>query len=114
MGFYDNGKQINGNVNFRAQSQVCGNPQLTHARAVCCRELVYTDVTNGRMVPNVTFFYDGERMKYDTAESRCVGYGKDLCFYEGSSFLPSQSGDFRFQGYGWTNVDCAINVKINK
>ena len=74
-------------------------------------------------------------MKYDTAHDRvsskerryafmlhvsltlvcrqCVDYGKDMCFFEKANIKGTPNDGFR-KGYSWTNLDCSINVKVNK
>jgi len=110
LGFYNNGKQIQLRDNWR-RGQMCANTDLAHAREACCREDRVSEVSPAVMESNVTYFYDGERMRYDTARDRCVAFGRDLCFYEG--LVIKSSTDSRKLGYHWTNRDCAINVKVN-
>ena len=110
LGFYNNGKQIQLRENV-ARGQMCANADLAHAREACCREYRHSEVISAVMVSNVTYFYDGERMTYDTARDRCVAYGRDLCFYEW--VIANPTDDNRKKGYHWTNKDCAINVKVN-
>jgi len=110
LGFYNNGKQIQLRDNWR-RGQMCANTDLAHAREACCREDRVSEVNPAMMESNVTYFYDGERMRYETARDRCVAYGRDLCFYEWLEI--KSSNDSRKLGYHWTNRDCAINVKVN-
>jgi hypothetical protein len=110
LGFYNNGKQIQLRDNWR-RGQMCANANLTHAREACCREDRVDEVSVAVMVTNVTYFYEGERMTYDTARNRCMAYGRDLCFYETVAIKPLD--DYRKKGYHWTNKECSINVKVN-
>lgn len=110
LGFYNNGKQIQLRDNWR-RGQMCANSDLAHAREACCREVRADEVTWAVMVTNVTYYYDGERMKYDTARNRCTEYGLDLCLFQKVEIKPVN--DYRKTGYHWTNKDCSINVKVN-
>ena len=58
----------------------------------------------------MTYFYEGERMKWDTARDRCVDYGRDLCVYEYTKVLPSN--DAERMGYHWTDKDCKYRALI--
>ena len=98
--FYNNGKQIQMRLNTN-QGTMCANPLLADAREACCNENSLYDVRKAEMVDGVTHFYDGERMSYATAKSRCVEYGKDLCVYETVTAFPNDD-DWR-KGYHWTN-----------
>ena len=75
--FYNRGKQIQARANMRPQ-QMCANTALPHAMEACCDQTKYGD-TNATRETLTTYFYEGERMKYDTARSRCIDYGKDIC-----------------------------------
>lgn len=110
MSFYNNGKQIMGYSNNR-RATMCANSELTHAREACCREDRASEVRNAEMKSGVTYRYEGERMKWSTAQSRCAAYGRDLCVYEHIDVIPDNSS--KRKGYHWTNKDCNINVKVN-
>ena len=110
MAFYDNGKQIQLRDNYR-RGQMCANPELPHAREACCNEDNYLDVRDAKQETGVTYLYEGERMKYSTAQGRCVDYGKDLCLYEYITTIPDNN--YQRKGYHWTNNDCGVNVKVN-
>lgn len=111
MSFYDNGMQIMQRDNYKLGT-MCANPDLAHAREACCRAERYEEVRTALMETGVTYLYEGERMTYATAESRCVDYGLDLCLYERVKVIPSD--DSWRKGYHWTNKDCQVNVKVNK
>ena len=83
---------------------MCANPKLAVAREACCSQDQYQEVRQAAMETNVTYFYEGERMKWDTAHDRCVDYGRDLCVYEAITITPNN--DYRRKGYHWTNKDC--------
>ena len=89
----------------------CANPNLTHAREACCRKERYQEVRSAKMESNVTYFYEGERMKWDTARGRCLAYGQDLCTFEAVQALPDD--DYNRKGFHWTDKKCSINVKVN-
>ena len=110
LAFYENGKQIMVRDNYR-RGTMCANSELAHAREACCRQEEYQEAREARLESNVTYFYEGERMKYDTAHARCVEYGRDLCVYEYLNVIPDN--DYWRKGYHWTNKDCGINVKVN-
>ena len=59
----------------------------------------------------MTYFYEGERTKYNTARDRCVNAGKDLCMFEYTNVSPVN--DWWKKGFSWTNKDCEIMVKVN-
>ena len=80
MSFYNGAKQIQARANMRPAQQ-CADPRLPVASEACCLQERYGE-TNATKVNLVTFFYDGEREKYDTAKSRCMDYGKDLCMFK--------------------------------
>jgi uncharacterized protein (DUF1501 family) len=110
MAFYDNGKQIMLRDNYRRGS-MCANPDLTHAREACCRQERENEARGALMERGVTYLFEGERMKWDTAQSRCQAYGKDLCVYEYITTIPDNNRERK--GYHWTDRDCGINVKVN-
>jgi len=109
MAFYDNGKQIQLRDNYR-RGQMCANTDLAQAREACCREDRVSEMRSV-METGVTYFYEGERMAYDTARDRCVAYGRDLCLFEYINISPDDY--YKRKGYHWTNNDCGINVKVN-
>ena len=111
LAFYDNGKKIQ-RTSQQDVSQICANPYLPHGRESCCRPDIDEEVQNAKMESGVTHLYTGERMTWDTAKSRCVAYGKDLCDFEAVSVSPSDD-EFR-KGYHWTDRDCTISVKVNR
>ena len=101
LAFYENGKQVMLRSNTK-RGTMCANADLAHAREACCRQEVRNDVNTAKMVRDVSYFYDGERMKYDTAHTRCVNYGKDLCVYESITAEPNNNNNLK-NGYHWTN-----------
>mmetsp|Transcript_30664 Transcript_30664/g.64801 ORF Transcript_30664/g.64801 Transcript_30664/m.64801 type:complete len:611 (+) Transcript_30664:516-2348(+) len=107
---YNNGKQIQ-QYNDNRRGQMCANPGLSHAHEACCREELNAEVRTATMEANVTYFYEGERMRYSTARDRCVAYGQDLCLFRAIQITPNNE-DAR-KGYHWTNKDCSISVKVN-
>lgn len=112
LAFYNDGKQIMGLTNSRLAS-MCANPELAHAREACCRETHSSQVNAATLEQGVTYLYEGERMKWATAQSRCAtAHGKDLCVYENLSLSPNNDWQLK-QGYHWTNRECGIMVKIN-
>ena len=79
LAFYEGGKQ----VNFRENSEfgtMCANPSLPHASEACCRPERYYEQAAIRE-PGVTFFYEGERVKYDTAKQR-VSFGRRSTMFQ--------------------------------
>ncbi|KAL7461376.1 hypothetical protein ACHAXS_001795, partial [Conticribra weissflogii] len=99
MAFYQNAKRIQGRDNTK-QGQMCANPDLPHAREACCRGERYKEVRSA----STSYLYDGERMKFSTAEERCGS----LCMFENVS-----NENWWKKGYHWTPKDCNILVKIN-
>eukprot|EP00984_Skeletonema_dohrnii_P004238 scaffold1495_cov202-Skeletonema_dohrnii-CCMP3373.AAC.3 len=110
MAFYDDGKQIRAREN-RDLGSMCANPKLAHASEACCREERYQEVRQATKKTGVTYFYEGERTKYNTARDRCVNAGKDLCMFEYTNVSPVN--DWWRKGFSWTNKDCEIMVKVN-
>ena len=110
LSFFDTGKQIMVR-NSEFQGTMCANSELAHAREACCRQERRGEVRSALMETGVTYFYEGERMKHETAHARCVDYGRDLCVYKDIKVAPSN--DNWRKGYHWTNKDCGINVKVN-
>ena len=114
--FYDNGKQISTRNSYvtagDGMGQICGNPDLPHAREACCRGYRRDEVNSAEMESNVTYKFEGERMKWATAQERCVDYGKDLCFHENVNIV-NNDNYYKRKGYHWTDRDCAIHVKVN-
>ena len=90
MAFYDNGKQIMRRQNSY-EGTMCANPDLPHAKEACCVEDIVRDIREAHRVSNTTYLYEGERMKWDTAQARCSAYGKDLCVFESVVTFPSKS-----------------------
>ena len=113
MLFYDNGKQIRPKEN-KDVGNLCANPDLAHASEACCRKERYQEVRSAQKETGVTYMYEGERMKYDTALDRCVNYGKGLCMYEWTKVIVPPTNDWWRKGYSWTNNDCNILVKVNQ
>ena len=72
--FYHGAKRIQARANFRPAQQ-CANPNLAHAMEACCDQVKYGD-TNATRETLSTYFYEGERVKYDTAVSRCLNMGR--------------------------------------
>ncbi len=50
-------------------------------------------------------------MMYDEARDCCVAYGQDLSFDK--LLVANLTDDSRKKGYHWTNMDCAIIMKVN-
>ena len=69
LAFYEGGKQVNYRENADFGS-MCANPSLPHAAEACCRSERYYEARVAIREPGVTFFYEGERVKYDTAKQR--------------------------------------------
>lgn len=110
MAFYNNGKQIQFRVKYK-RGQMCANPDLTHAREACCRQERWSEAWSAIMASNATYLYEGERMKYSTAQDRCQDYERDLCVFRDVTIVPDDN--YERKGYHWTNRDCGINVKVN-
>ena len=82
---------------------MCANPALPHASEACCDPYDDPSVTNvGR-----NYFYDGERMTYATAETRCESH----CVYKDMDGGISRNR--RHTGYHWVDSPCNILAKIN-
>ena len=113
LSFFEKGKQIMVSTN-KVRGTMCANSELAHAREACCRQERKLEVRDAKMETGMTYLYEGERMKYDTARARCVDYGRDLCVYEDIEVAPKNDNVRIGQnGYHWTNKDCGINVKVN-
>ncbi len=111
LAFYNDGKQIRGREN-KDLGSMCANPNLAHAAEACCRDERYQEVRSATKVTGETYFYEGERTKYNTARDRCVNAGKDLCMFEYTTVSPVN--EWWKMGYSWTNKDCEILVKVNQ
>jgi len=111
LAFFAGGKKIQLRDSYRSQGQFCANPALAHGRESCCRKYIREEVQEATMEAGVTHMYDGERMTYRTAQSRCAGIGKDVCTFRSVIVRPNDD-DFR-KGYHWTDQDCNILMKVN-
>lgn len=108
MAFYSGGRQIQARANFRP-AQMCANSKLPHAMEACCRQEKYGE-TNATRETMVTYFYEGEREKYETARARCLDYGKDVCVFKR---VYTEPDDVYFrEGQFWTPLECDILVKV--
>jgi len=110
MAFYNGGKKIQQRYNRKSHSQMCANPSLPHAREACCIDDKYQDQASTD--PGATFKYEGERMTYDTARTRCLYHGEDLCTWRIVSVVGNEEDDWRL-GNHWVNEECFLMAKVN-
>jgi hypothetical protein len=87
----------------RYDKVICENPKLPLAGAACC--------SLGSSTSYRSSLYDVERMTMESARSRCLSIGMDLCDYSYMSYNSNQW--YKVTGYHWTTVPCSIKAKIN-
>ena len=97
LAFYNNAKKINHKKKTDAGT-MCANPLLPVAQEACCPQFLPMSVT-----ATMNNKYDGERMTYATAESRC----ENLCDYDIVDTVSHKSK------YHWTDDSCSIQIKVN-
>jgi len=100
--FYNGGKGVARYSRSERHSNMCANPKLPHAGEACC------DESTRNFFAFRNYVYDGERVKYSTAESRCGSTG--LCVYGVVSGVPNQ--ERHHTQHHWLNTGCHIQVKV--
>ncbi len=104
--FYEGSRKINKQYGWDSSgATMCANPNLPEASTACCEQLHKHWATR-------TNIFDGERMLFSTAESRCseLEGHKELC-----DFVRVRGDDERHKNsnFFWTTDTCDIKVKVN-
>ena len=94
--FYTGAMKVKQGQDWRPAN--CANPLLPAASEACCANHPW---------PYRNKRYDGERMTFSTAESRCAEDGRTLCDYS------AIQDDWFKLGYHWTNVTCQLDIKVD-
>ena len=98
--FYNNAKKVI--FRERWSDSSCANPMLPYASEACC------SMGDLRAYRSPDYLYDGERVKFSSAESRCVADNKLSCDFNDIGAI-----DWWKKGYHWTTDKCKIQVKVN-
>ncbi len=95
--FYDDARKIIPREG-RSSRAMCANPNLHEASEACCGQFSRNADRNKK--------FDGERMTYETANSRCSS-PLQVCDFN------QMNGDYRLNGmYFWTPNACALKLKV--
>ncbi len=98
--FYNDAKRLSPYNRNDRSGVMCGNPVLPEASEACCSFGDTRAYRNSK--------YDGERMPFGTASSRCQEDAKDICDF---SYVYGDHHKVRYSYY-WTPNKCLIRVKI--
>lgn len=96
--FYDNAKSVS--HRSRNKGTLCANPLLPVAAEACC--------ASGKNNANRNAVYDGERMSFNSAVSRCDDIGLEAC-----NFFYVKGDRHKLSSYFWTIDECLIQIKVN-
>eukprot|EP00538_Stauroneis_constricta_P006056 CAMPEP_0119562960 /NCGR_PEP_ID=MMETSP1352-20130426/22092_1 /TAXON_ID=265584 /ORGANISM="Stauroneis constricta, Strain CCMP1120" /LENGTH=2119 /DNA_ID=CAMNT_0007611481 /DNA_START=203 /DNA_END=6559 /DNA_ORIENTATION=- len=120
--FYNDGRRVVSSAfgDGTARDMMCADPRTQVAQENCCEQSVLDSVAVPRSSMNCA--YNGERMAFETSESRCEEIGLVAC--DISYVQPRTAGICgkdtvaRSQGlpysYHWTIGSCSIQVKVNR
>ena len=101
LAFYNNAKKLSKRARYSNDGTSCGNPLLPVAQEACCPRFTIDAVAG------MNNMYDGERVKYVTAENRCDP--EVLCDF----LLIDRDIGAHKTGYHWTSDECKVQVKVN-
>ena len=99
--FYDKAKTVSSKAGSKGGT-LCANPLLPVAAAACCEKAeddksAYSSVT-----------YDGERMTFASAVSRCDKASMEACNFDKIAEISHKLSSFY-----WTLDECSIKIKVN-
>ncbi len=103
--FYNGAMKITKQYSWHTDASMCANPKLPEASAACCEKF-------DRQTATRTNVFDGERMTFSAADSRC---GNMDDYYELCDFGMVKGNDERHKNsnFFWTSDPCEIMVKVN-
>lgn len=98
--FYHNAKTVSSKV--PSKGTLCDNPNLPIAAAACCEK------TGNKSKTYSNTIYDGERMTFASAVSRC-----DKASMEACNFDSMTDKSHKLSSFFWTLDDSSIKLKVN-